>query len=355
MVRPYSTVGMLVLLGAVGCQRSAAPAPAASSAPSVNATSSGGTTGADLVLPWGDVGIQAPAGAKVSWVGHSDGEAWQQNGMAIVNAADGEVWINRHEAKPWDDAWRAMEESSNDDGGCKLLSSTKDRRTVSCTDAKEDIFIVSQFRTVGAFAYECFYRDARLPGDAAKSKAERDRGTSLAERICSSLTPKDGPAASTKPSPEKECGKVLATLHEDSMIPDGLTPECAWRAEDARDSSRSARLEKAKAKVTPIPEMTKPGYLVSLNGRLPPEVLKPQLKTQDKALAACLHGKVTNSFLRVRFTIDPKGQVSLVQTDYRVPVGETERTCVSNAFKQLKFPTPEGNGSVVGVYNAPTR
>jgi hypothetical protein len=92
-----------------------------------------------------------------------------------------------------------------------------------------------------------------------------------------------------------------------------------------------------------------------LSGRLPVEAVRPKLKAEEKEIAACLSGKFTSPFLRVRFTIDPKGQVALVQTDYRVPVGEQERTCVSTALKKLKFPAPEGNGTVTAVYNAPTR
>jgi hypothetical protein len=51
--------------------------------------------------------------------------------MAIVDTGDASVWINRHQTTASDDAVRAAEENADDDGSCKVLSSTKERRVVS--------------------------------------------------------------------------------------------------------------------------------------------------------------------------------------------------------------------------------
>jgi hypothetical protein len=125
-----------------------------------------------------------------------------------------------------------------------------------------------------------------------------------------------------------------------------LTPECQWRAEDAKRALHAGPNE--------IPERTKPGVVTDVYGRLPPEVVSAKLKPQQKDIAACLHGKVAGPFLRVRFALDQKGTVTSVQTDYRVPTGEPERACASAAIEHIHFPAPEG-GNVTVVYNAPTK
>jgi TonB family protein len=129
-------------------------------------------------------------------------------------------------------------------------------------------------------------------------------------------------------------------------------PNGAFVVRDQKDTTRFALL-RADALVPRPPGTDADGSTTSVSGRLPPEVIQRIIRGNYAALRACyvrrlaaepgLAGKIT-----VRFVIGTNGDVTEASADTAFPNAKVT-ACVVDAFRQLKFPAPEG-GIVTVTY-----
>jgi hypothetical protein len=88
---------------------------------------------------------------------------------------------------------------------------------------------------------------------------------------------------------------------------------------------------------------------MSVNGRLPPEVIQRALAPILPRARACKPKADDADMLTIRFVIDRQGNIDAVKLDNPSSVPDAVAACVSALFESLRFPAPEG-GIVTVVY-----